>query len=165
MSHAQAAETVLPCNGSRVWASALAARRPLQSLPELLAASDAAWWALERADWQEAFRGHPRIGERHAQGPATAISLQWSEAEQVALEAEQHLRSRMAEGNLAYEEKFGYVFLVRAFGRTTAEILTILEERMHNTPEAELQEAAEQQRQITQLRLQRWLSEAEAHAA
>ena len=165
MSQIEAAEAVLPCNGSRAWASALAEHRPLSSFPELLAASDAAWWGMGQGDWEEAFRSHPRIGDRHAQGLTTAVSLQWSEAEQVTMAAERHLHSRLAEGNLAYEEKFGRVFLVRAAGRSSAEILTILESRMHNTLEAELHEAAEQQRQITQLRLQRWLAKGEVHAA
>ncbi len=165
MSQTEAAEAILPCNGSRAWAAALAVRRPLGSLPELLAASDAAWWGRGEADWDEAFRSHPRIGERHAEGQATRISLQWSEAEQGALAAERNLHSRIAEGNRAYEEKFGRVFLVRAAGRTAAEILTLLESRLLNTPEAEVHEAAEQQRQITQLRLQRWLAEGEAHQA
>lgn len=162
MSAGEAAEALLHCCGSQAWAAGLAARRPLGSLPELLAASDSAWWSLSPQDWDEAFRSHPRIGERHAAGPATVRSLRWSEGEQSAAMSEADAMEKLTKGNRAYEEKFGRVFLVRAAGRGAGEILALLERRMRNTPVAELQEAAEQQREITHLRLQRWLSENEA---
>ena len=164
MTTEHAAAAVLPCCGSRAWAAGLAARRPLGSFPELLAASDSAWWSLGEADWTEAFQSHPRIGERHAARHATAASLRWSEAEQgsaiAATTAE--TEQQIALGNGAYEAKFGRVFLVRATGRSAAEILEILRRRLQQTAEAELRETAEQQREITHLRLQRWLAEHEA---
>lgn len=164
MTTDDAAASVLPCCGSRAWAAGLATRRPLGSLPELLAASDSAWWSLPTQDWKEAFESHTRIGERHASGPATVASLRWSEAEQgVATTATPaQIKQQIAAGNLEYEAKFGHVFLVRATGRSAAEILAVLQRRLQNTAEAELQEGAEQQREITHLRLQRWLSEQEA---
>ncbi len=160
---AEAAEqAVLGCCGSHAWAKAVAARRPLRTLPELLAASDSAWWSLGPEDWEEAFASHPRIGEKHAAGPATVASVRWSEGEQSAAMSEAEAVEILADGNRAYEAKFGRVFLVRALGRSAGEILALLRRRLHNTPEAELQESAEQQREITHLRLQRWLSEGEA---
>ena len=63
----------------------------------------------------------------------------------------------LAEENRQYEERFGRIFIVCASGKSAAEILAILNDRLNNTPAAELLEAAEQQRQITQLRLRRWL--------
>ena len=63
----------------------------------------------------------------------------------------------LAEANRSYEERFGRIFIVCASGKTSAEILAILKERMKNDATTELREAAEQQRQITQLRLRRWL--------
>lgn len=160
----EAADDVLPCCGSHAWASALAARRPLATLPELLVASDAAWWSLPEADWREAFDSHPRIGERHAQGAATEKSLGWSGSEQSGATGD-NLAAKLAEGNRAYEEKFGRTFIVRATGKTAADILLILEHRMGNTAEAELQEAAEQQREITHIRLRKWLAEHEGKQA
>lgn len=160
MENDEAATAVLPCCGSRAWAAGLVARRPLGSLPELLAASDTAWWSVTTADRMEAFQSHPRIGERHSS--ATATSLRWSAVEQGAPSTE--LQQQLADGNRAYEAKFGHVFLVRATGRTATEILDMLRRRLDNTAEAELQEAAEQQREITHLRLQRWLAECEATA-
>lgn len=154
-----ASEAILPCCGSRAWAHGLAARRPLGTLPELLAASDAAWWSLPEADWREAFDSHPRIGEQQAVRHATDASLAWSAGEQPAAElSDADAKTKLAEGNRAYEAKFGRIFIVCATGKTAQEMLAILSRRVHNTPEAELQEAAEQQREITHIRLRKWLA-------
>jgi 2-oxo-4-hydroxy-4-carboxy-5-ureidoimidazoline decarboxylase len=159
MGAAAAAEAILPCCGSAAWAHGLVTRRPLGTLPELLAASDSAWWSLAEDDWQQAFNSHPRIGERSAHPHAGATSLQWSAGEQsTAMLSDQEAKARLAEGNQAYEERFGRIFIVCATGRTSQEILSILERRMRNTPEAEVHEAAEQQRQITHIRLRKWLA-------
>lgn len=159
MSMDAAAEAVLPCCGSHAWARGLAARRPLDTLPELLAASDASWWSLSEADWNQAFESHPRIGERTARGTATGASLAWSAGEQgTALLNEDEAKAKLAAGNGAYETKFGRIFIVCATGKTAHEMLAILDRRMRNTPDAELQAAAEQQREITHIRLQKWLA-------
>ncbi len=158
----RAATEVLPCGGSHAWAWALVARRPLSTLPELLAASDAAWWSLDTADWQEAFDTHPRIGERHAPSPASTPPPAWSASEQGGVaNASADVRERLAAGNRAYEQRFGRTFIVCATGKDAKEMLAILEQRMRHTPEEELREAAEQQREITHLRLRKWLSERE----
>ncbi|HKO19270.1 MAG TPA: 2-oxo-4-hydroxy-4-carboxy-5-ureidoimidazoline decarboxylase [Acidobacteriaceae bacterium] len=154
---AEAAREVLPCCGSSVWAESLANHRPFANADELFASSDAIWRALVERDWQEAFDSHPRIGQQHAKS-ATAESLRWSSEEQrAALALDEAVKAALTEGNRRYEERFGRIFIVCASGRSAAEILEVLEQRMQNPPDIELQEAAEQQRQITQLRLRRWL--------
>lgn len=159
----EAATAVLPCCGSHAWASGVASRRPLNTLPEVLAASDSSWWSLTESDWQEAFDSHPRIGERHAQTQASATSLHWSAGEQSAAQfSEESAKAMLAQGNQAYEAKFGRIFIVCATGKKSQEILATLNQRLHNTAEAELHEAAEQQRQITHIRLQKWLAAQEA---
>ena len=163
MAAYDAAAAILPCCASRAWAAALVTRRPLATLPELLAASDSAWWSLSAEDWTEAFSGHPRLGEQHAL-TATSQSLTWSRSEQSGLQPDAGLYAQIAENNRAYEQRFGRVFLLRAAGRSAAEVLAIQQRRLHNTPEAELDESAEQQREITHLRLQRWLREHETAA-
>jgi 2-oxo-4-hydroxy-4-carboxy-5-ureidoimidazoline decarboxylase len=157
-----AALAALPCCGSRAWAGALAGRRPLNTLPELLAASDAAWWSLGEADWKEAFDSHPRIGERHAQAEASATSLQWSADEQgTGMTCDEKAEALLKMGQAAYEERFGRIFIVSATGKSAKEMLGILERRMHHTAEEELHEAAEQQREITHIRLRKWLTQKE----
>lgn len=162
MTAKAASEAVLPCCGSHAWAMGLASRRPLGTLPELLAASDAAWWSLTEPDWQEAFDGHPRIGEQHAAAGATDLSLAWSAGEQhVAGLSDDDAKMKLAAGNRAYEARFSRIFIVCATGKTAQEMLAILARRMRNTAEAELQEAAEQQRAITHIRLRKWLAQHE----
>ena len=156
-----AAREILPCCGSRAWANGLAALRPYADAQKLSEASDNVWTTLAEDDWREAFDSHPRIGQQHARA-ATAESLAWSSQEQrAAMSAtgsqDDAVKFALAEGNRQYEERFGRIFIVCAAGRSAAEILAILNARIHNTAEVEMLEAAEQQRQITQLRLRRWL--------
>ncbi len=153
-----AANEALPCCGSKAWAAALTAQRPILDEPSLLEVSAAIWRSLPSQDWQEAFDSHPRIGQSHAQKHATEESLRWSSQEQrKALTDDEATKLALAEANRRYEEKFGRIFIVCATGKTSAEMLVILEARMKNDAAIELIESAEQQRQITQIRLHRWL--------
>ena len=156
LNAAAAVEMILPCNGSRTWAEGMVERRPFARAQELFAAADEVWWALPRSAWQEAFDSHPRIGEKKAKA-ATGKSLAWSHGEQAAANPDERTQAELAEANRTYEQKFGRIFIVCATGKSAAEMLTIFKQRMENDPATELREAAEQQRQITQLRLRKWL--------
>jgi OHCU decarboxylase len=128
------------------------ARHPFGEPATLLAAADEVWGDLGEEDRREAFAAHPRIGER-----ATA---RWASSEQSASATAAYATlAELAEGNRAYEERFGHVFLIRATGRSAEEMLAALRERLGNDPATELAVAAEQQRQITALRLERLLRE------
>jgi len=152
----QAADEILSCCGSKAWAQEMAARRPIPNEAGLLAASDEVWRELSLPDWLEAFRSHPRIGESHA--PATPRSAAWSGEEQRNVgEAKDDIKTALAEGNRAYEERFHRIFIVCATGKSAEEILEDLRRRLDNDERTELHEAAEQQRQIAQLRLKKWL--------
>jgi 2-oxo-4-hydroxy-4-carboxy-5-ureidoimidazoline decarboxylase len=155
---ATAAREALSCCGSQAWAVALASRRPIGDEASLIETSSSIWLALPEEAWQEAFDSHPRIGQTHAQTHATEESLRWSTQEQrAALSEDGSARLALEEANRRYEQKFGRIFIVCATGKTSAEMLAILEARMKNDAATELREAAEQQRQITELRLHRWL--------
>ena len=155
-----AAAEILSCCGSRAWAAQIAAMRPFADEQTLFAAADRCWRNLPEADWLEAFRSHPRIGEKHAQAKTTAASAAWSSGEQSQMQdADAAILLRMQEGHRAYEERFGRIFIVCASGKQPAEMLHLLERRLNNDPAQELLEAAEQQRQIMQLRLRKWLGE------
>lgn len=151
-----AAEVILPCNGSPVWATLVAYNRPFDSPSALFAMSDAIWKSLPEEDWQEAFDSHPRLGERKAKA-ATEKSLNWSAGEQSAANPDDAAREALARGNAEYEAKFGRIFLLCATGRSAEEMLAILRVRLQNDAATELHEAVEQQRLITQLRLRKWL--------
>jgi OHCU decarboxylase len=154
----EAEEEILPCCGSLRWAQEMTRLRPFATEAELFEASDRVWLGLGTEDWDEAFRSHPRIGERKAPQAATQQSATWSSQEQDGVRAEDAETLReLALGNEEYEARFGRVFLVCATGRSAAEMLEILKRRLGSDAESELREAAEQQRQITQLRLRKWL--------
>ena len=155
---AEATRQILSCCGSTAWAEQLAQRRPFADAPTLLALSDEIWRSLMPADWLEAFCSHPRIGESSAGAQAPARSAAWSQQEQARVtDADDDIKSALADSNRAYEEKFGHIFIVCATGKSAAEILAILRRRMQNDKETEIREAAEEQRLITQLRLKKWL--------
>ena len=106
----------------------------------------------------EAFASHPRIGESRAPQSASARSAAWSTQEQrTAAAADDIVKIELAEANREYERRFGRTFIVCATGKSGPEILRILRERLQNDESKELREAAEQQRQITQIRLRKWL--------
>jgi len=151
-----AAATILPCNGSRAWAEQMAALRPFAAPFDLTCTADIIWRSLPEKAWQQAFDSHPRIGEHHAKS-ATTESLKWSAGEQSAASPNDDAKAALAAGNRAYEEKFGRIFIVCATGKSAAQMLAILNQRMANDPSTELREAAEQQRQITQIRMRKWL--------
>lgn len=151
---------ILACCGSKAWARRMAARRPLADETALLAAAEDAWRNLGESGWSEAFRSHPRIGETRAEGASDPRSAGWSAQEQRAAGAAgDAVEMALAEANREYENRFDGIFIVCASGKTAAEILQILRRRLQNDPETELREAVEQQRQIVQLRIKRWLAE------
>jgi OHCU decarboxylase len=158
-----ALHAMIACCGAQRWAKAMVAMRPIESVVELSLAADRVWSEMGEADWMEAFACHPRIGERNAQH-ASAQSLAWSRQEQgqeqsqTGSAAEQVL-TELAEGNALYEQRFGFTYIVCATGKSAEEMLTILNRRLASDRAAELREAAEQQRQITQIRLGKWLVE------
>jgi 2-oxo-4-hydroxy-4-carboxy-5-ureidoimidazoline decarboxylase len=157
----EAAAEVLTCCGSTAWARKLTALRPFADERSLFAAADQCWQRLPPADWLEAFRSHPRIGEQHAQNKTTATSAAWSKSEQSQMkDADAAILMRMREAHREYEERFGRIFIVCASGKPPAELLQILEHRLNNNPAQELLESAAQQQQIMQLRLHRWLGAA-----
>jgi 2-oxo-4-hydroxy-4-carboxy-5-ureidoimidazoline decarboxylase len=170
LSVTAAVNEILPCCGSRAWADGIVARRPLPDAAALLRMSDEVWRSLAESDWMEAFRSHPRIGESctsesktpESQAPIAASqrSAAWSEQEQESVaDAGDSIKIALAEGNREYERRFKRTFIVCATGKSPADILKILRHRLENDGPAELREAAEQQRQITQIRLRKWLQE------
>ena len=154
-----ALSAMLACCGARRWAEAMVALRPIRSVAELSAAADRVWSTMQEADWMEAIACHPRIGERTALH-ASKKSAAWSRQEQSSANAAaERVLAELAAGNALYEQRFGFTYIVCATGKSAEEMLAILNRRMASDRAAELREAAEQQRQITQIRLGKWLVE------
>ena len=140
--------------GSSQWVDRMMARRPFGSRDALLAAAQEEWDRLPENGWREAFTHHPKIGDRSALRERFPATHALSAREQVGVDgASDAVLEALADGNRRYEERFGYIFIVCASGRTAAEMLAMLTARLGNDPTHELQIAAAEQAKITALRL------------
>lgn len=155
LSEPEAVDLLLSCAHVERWAREIVSARPFDSMADLLEAPGRFANPWTEAEIDSALHRHPRIGER-AQGEDADARM--SRAEQARLGIDEEVQRRLDAGNAAYEEKFGFVFLIRAAGRSAEEILAALDERMNNTPETERLIAADQLRQIAALRLEGMIS-------
>ena len=155
----EAAQELLQCCGSKRWAKEVANARPYPTLEALLTTAHDIWWSLDPSDWLEAFRSHPKIGEKKAADKVSAQSQQWSGQEQSGVsEASHETVSTLATLNEAYEQKFGYIFIICATGKSSGEMLSALRERLEHDVPSELPIAAAEQSKITELRLKKLLT-------
>ena len=139
----------------------MAAARPFGSAESLAEAADRTWRGLSKDDWLEAFAGHPAIGGSTAKA-GSGQSRAWSLREQSGTRgATTETLAELALLNREYAARFGHVFLVCATGRSAAEMLALGRQRLRNDPATELATAAEEQRKITRLRLEKLLSPTE----
>jgi 2-oxo-4-hydroxy-4-carboxy-5-ureidoimidazoline decarboxylase len=164
---AAARDTLTRCCGAAAWVREMLRERPYTSTDALLTAAERAFAKLERADWLEAFSHHPRIGEDLAAlrarfaSPSAATSpgpspdaLALSSREQAGVSsASERTLEALRDGNRAYRERFGHIFIICATGKSAAEMLAALQARSHNAPDEELAIASREQAQITRLRL------------
>jgi allantoicase len=154
----RAMRALLDCCGSKKWAQQVTARRPFAGTSELFETADNIWSDLASEDWLEAFQHHPPIGETRATAKQSATASRWSAKEQSsAQKATPEVLQALSAQNRAYAEKFGYVFLICATGKSSEEILNALRQRLPNDPDTELRLAAEEQCKITRLRLEKLL--------
>ena len=149
-----ATKELLACCTSERWGTMLAGKRPFASLDELLSASDVIWSQMGEADFLQAFEGHPQIGDvstlkekyRHTAGSAAHEQSGANEADDTTLHA-------LAKGNQDYLDKFGFIFIVFATGKSAQQMLDLLNARLPNNRDQELVNAAAEQNKITRLRL------------
>jgi 2-oxo-4-hydroxy-4-carboxy-5-ureidoimidazoline decarboxylase len=150
----QARVLLQTCCGSSRWVDRMLARRPFGRQSPLLAAAREEWFALDREDWLEAFSHHPKIGDGDALQKRFAATRHLSEREQAGVDgASDDVLDALAAGNRAYEEKFGYIFIVCATSKSATEMLGLLRNRLGNDPAVELRIAAAEQAKITEIRL------------
>ena len=148
----------LKCCGSRRWADMMTEARPFADLESLLAKAGSVWWSLSQDDWLEAFRAHPRIGQKKAAATQSQQAQSWSAQEQSGVQDSAfQTKAELAERNTAYEARFGFIFIVCATGKSAGDMLSILNRRLQNDSATELRIAAEEQRKITELRLRKLL--------
>jgi len=153
----------MKCCGSTSWVKMMMAYFPADDWHELLNNAEEIWYECSEDDWKEAFSHHPKIGDvesltKKFASTADPIAIGWAAGEQGGINtASQETIEALAVGNKEYEEKFGYIFIVCATGKSAEDMLAILEARLQNKPEEEIQIAAGEQNKITKLRLQKLL--------
>lgn len=159
MNAEEAHAAFLRCCGVTRWADQMTRQRPFETADALMAAADVLWPELTRSEWLEAFAHHPKIGDVESLRAKFASTRAWATGEQAGVqEASEDVLQALAEGNRAYEEKFGYIFIVCATGKGAEEMLALLQARLPNDPEREFLIAAEEQKKITRLRLEKLLN-------
>ena len=152
---AEARTLLRTCCGSTRWVDRMVVRRPFGDQASLLASAREEWDALDPEDWREAFAHHPKIGDRDSLTRRFAATRHLSAREQKGVEAAgEDVLGALAEANRVYEERFGYIFIVCATGRTAEEMLALLRARLGNDPATEIRVAAAEQAAITALRLE-----------
>ena len=154
----RAGEYLLACCSAERWIHNVTSGRPYASVGEILARSDESVARLDRGDLEQALAGHPRIGAGSAAG--------WSRREQAGVrDADGATTAALAEGNEAYERRFGHIYLVCASGRDGSELLALLRERLGNDPATEWEVVRRELGQINRIRLRRLLDEGVSPAA
>jgi 2-oxo-4-hydroxy-4-carboxy-5-ureidoimidazoline decarboxylase len=146
------------CCGADRWVKKMVNGRPFSSTEQLFQTAETIWRSLGPSDWKEAFLHHPKIGNikglREKFESTGDLAASEQSGVQQASEATLNELTRM---NREYEAKFGYIFIVNATGKTADEMLHILKQRIENEPAKELLIAAEEQRKITRIRLDKML--------
>lgn len=143
----------------QMWAERMAEARPFTSEAALFVVANGYWAECNESDCLEAFKAHPRIGDRKALTEKLAARVRREQGQVSA--APEAVIDALAEGNDVYFDRFGYIFIICATGKSAEHMLDQLRQRLGNDPETELRVAAEQQRQIMTLRMEQFLEESD----
>ena len=155
----EAEKELLQCCGSKRWVRQMTEARPFPTIDAAVKTADQIWQSLAEDDWLEAFRSHPKIGEKKAADKVSEQAQQWSGQEQAGVAAaSRETANALAALNRAYEFKFGFIFIICATGKTSEQMLAALSERLQHDATEELPIAAAEQSKITELRLKKLLN-------
>lgn len=156
LGKSEARESLRYCCGSDKWVEHMVSARPYQSFDDLIRKAEMFMQKLERNDWLQAFSHHPKIGDFDSLKKKFSTGPQWEAGEQSGVAtATDRVLYELAQGNIDYEKKFGYIFIVCATGKSADEMLAILKSRLPNEADYELKLAADEQKKITRLRLEK----------
>ncbi|MBL4715728.1 MAG: OHCU decarboxylase [Bacteroidetes bacterium] len=148
------------CCGATHWVDKMLTSAPVEKLELLLELSDKNWYDCTESDWLEAFTHHPKIGDLKSLENKFALTKEMAGNEQSGINvATENVLIELADYNKRYEDKFGYIFIVCATGKSANEMLELLKSRINNSPEEEIKIAMEEQNKITKLRLEKFLTE------
>lgn len=147
---------LLTCCGSDAWATQMAGLRPFKDETALFAAADQVWAGLTEADYLEAFEAHPRIGDLESLKTKFKSTAALAGSEQGAVaEAPDAVLRELKDLNDTYFEKFGFIFIICATGKSASEMLSALKTRVVNSRAVEVRTAAAEQAKITRIRLEK----------
>ena len=156
MPDMEAAFKLAACCGSAKWVAEMVRRRPYLTRARVLSTAEEVAADLEGKDWLESFSHHPRLGEGSAAARVSSDAAVWASGEQSRVSRiSGAVRSALVEGNIQYERRFGFIFIISAEGRDPDAILLALLERLENTSEDEMAIAVQEQRKIMMLRLEK----------
>ena len=142
------------CCGSQKWVDKMIGLPPAEDLIDLFEDAEEMWYKCNEDDWKEAFTHHPMIGDIDSLRKKFSND-QFAAKEQASInDSSEKTLQALAEGNHVYQQKFGYIFIVFATGKSAEEMLDLLNSRLNNNPEEEIKVAMEEQNKITQNRLQ-----------
>ncbi len=154
----EAFEAFMQCNTSEKWCESMEKNRPYTDYQSILNSADEYWGKSTDKDLLQAFEGHPEIGDVSTlrEKYRNTEKLAGHEQSGVNTATENTLQS-LSQGNKEYKEKFGFIFIVCASGKSAGEMLTLLLARLPNSRKEELKNAAKEQRKITHVRLEKLL--------
>jgi 2-oxo-4-hydroxy-4-carboxy-5-ureidoimidazoline decarboxylase len=156
----QATHTFMQCCTSSTWVNTMVQARPFTDKRAIVNQADLAWQELTEADYLEAFEGHPKIGDVSSLRAKYANTKELAGTEQsLVKEANDDVLEVLSQGNADYETKFSFIFIVCATGKSAKEMSDLLQARLPNNKAQELANAAEEQRKIFQLRIDKALAE------
>ncbi|MFP5040187.1 2-oxo-4-hydroxy-4-carboxy-5-ureidoimidazoline decarboxylase [Parasediminibacterium sp. JCM 36343] len=157
----EAIKQLATCNGSTKWQQLLAQALPIESEAALVEKAAEIWYEqCTEKDWLEAFNHHPKIGDIKSLTEKFASTQHLAGNEQSGVQtATKNVLESLAQGNEDYEEKFGFIFIVCATGKTADEMLRLLQDRIVNTYEEELAIAMGEQQKISILRFKKLMTE------
>ena len=156
--YSEANEQFELCCGAANWVIKMNQNRPFQNKDDLYQKSESIWFSLSSKDWLEAFIHHPKIGDIDSLRKKFHNTKSISENEQLGVnDAAESTLKDLAESNQLYEDKFGFIFIVCATGKSADEMLAMIKIRLNNNVNAEMLNASKEQNKITKLRLEKLL--------
>jgi 2-oxo-4-hydroxy-4-carboxy-5-ureidoimidazoline decarboxylase len=151
-----ATNLILQCCSSTNWAARMIESRPYSTVEQLISTANSHWQVMEQADFLEAFQGHPKIGDPDSLRKKYASTHSMAKGEQSGVPgASDRVIDSLAQNNRDYEDKFGFIFIVCASGKSAEQMLDLIQARIGNNRVEEITNGAVEQRKITEIRIRK----------
>ena len=155
----EAVQKLLQCCSSEAWVREMMNNRPFSNLPQMQQIAIDIWWELSAEDYLQAFDGHPKIGDPSSLRKNYANTHQLASDEQSSVKsASEKTIQELSDKNQQYLDKFGFIFIVCATGKSADEMLSLLNDRLPNDRKTEVRNAATEQSKITAIRIGKLIS-------